>query len=107
MLMGLPPHIMAATGIDAMTHAVEAYTCKLAVPHTDAYALYAIKLISKNLRNAVITVLWTPAPHDAGQHYRRYRLRLLCVAAVHCMAKPWVAVTTCPTAWLTLSCCPL
>ncbi len=36
-----------------MTHAVEAYTCNLVVPHTDAYALYAIQLISKNLRNAV------------------------------------------------------
>ena len=48
-LLNLPPHIMAATGIDAMTHAVEAYTCTVANPHTDVYALYAIRLISSNL----------------------------------------------------------
>lgn len=52
-LLGLPSHIMAACGVDALTHAVEAYTCKIANPHTDAYALYAINLISKNLRQAV------------------------------------------------------
>jgi alcohol dehydrogenase len=38
-LLKLPPQIMASTGIDAMTHAVEAYTCNVANPHTDAYAL--------------------------------------------------------------------
>lgn len=53
MLMKLPSHIMASCGVDALTHAVEAYTCTLACPHTDAYALYAIELIRKNLRNAV------------------------------------------------------
>ncbi|WP_326975516.1 iron-containing alcohol dehydrogenase [Caproicibacter sp. BJN0012] len=52
-LLRLPSHIMAATGVDAMTHAVESYTCKLANPHTEAYSLYAIDLISKNLRKAV------------------------------------------------------
>jgi len=52
-LLNLPSHIMASTGIDAMTHAVEAYTCKVATPHTDAYALYAIDLIQTHLRNAV------------------------------------------------------
>ena len=52
-LLNLPSHIMASTGIDAMTHAVEAYTCKLANPHTDACALYAIELIQNNLRKAV------------------------------------------------------
>lgn len=52
-LMNLPSHIMASCGVDAMTHAVEAYTCTLSTPHTDAYALYAIELIQKNLRDAV------------------------------------------------------
>lgn len=52
-LINLPSHIMASCGVDAMTHAVEAYTCKLSTPHTDAYALYAIELIAKNLRGAV------------------------------------------------------
>ena len=52
-LLKLPSRIMASTGVDALTHAVEAYTCTLAIPHTDAYALYAIELIIKNLRKAV------------------------------------------------------
>lgn len=52
-ILKLPPKIMAACGIDAITHAVEAYTCKIATPHTDAFALYAIELISKHLRGAV------------------------------------------------------
>jgi alcohol dehydrogenase len=52
-ILKLPSTIMAACGIDAMTHAVEAYTCKIATPHTDAFALYAIELIGKNLRAAV------------------------------------------------------
>lgn len=52
-LLTIPSHIMASTGVDALTHAVEAYTCTLATPHTDAYALYAIELIMNNLRGAV------------------------------------------------------
>lgn len=52
-LLKLPSRIMASTGVDALTHAVEAYTCTLAIPHTDAYALYATELIMKNLRGAV------------------------------------------------------
>jgi len=52
-ILKLPSTIMAACGIDAMTHAVEAYTCKIATPHTDAFALYAIEIIAKNLRDAV------------------------------------------------------
>ena len=53
LLLGLPAPLMAACGMDALTHAVEAYTCKLAVPHTDAYALHAIRLIFENLIPAV------------------------------------------------------
>jgi alcohol dehydrogenase len=52
-LLKLPSHIMASTGVDAMTHAVEAYTCTVANPHTDACAIYAIGKIIENLRDAV------------------------------------------------------
>jgi alcohol dehydrogenase len=52
-ILKLPSKIMAACGIDALTHAVEAYTCKISTPHTDAFALYAIELINKNLKGAV------------------------------------------------------
>jgi alcohol dehydrogenase len=48
-----PPALTASTGMDALTHAVEAYVSTIATPITDACALQAIKLISKHLRTAV------------------------------------------------------
>lgn len=49
----LPPTMTAYTGMDALTHAVEAYTSVIAQPATDAFALKAIDLIMHNLRVAV------------------------------------------------------
>lgn len=49
LMKGMPPHITAATGMDALTHAVESYISKFANQTTDAYALAAVKLIMKNL----------------------------------------------------------
>ncbi|MEB1808127.1 MAG: iron-containing alcohol dehydrogenase [Bacillaceae bacterium] len=48
-----PKGLTAATGVDALTHAVEAYVSTNATPITDACALQAMKIISKNLRAAV------------------------------------------------------
>jgi alcohol dehydrogenase len=45
----LPPHLTAMTAMDAMTHAIEAYTCLAANPISDAYATAAIKKVSENL----------------------------------------------------------
>ena len=45
----LPKSVVADSGIDALTHAIEAYTCKGANFYTEIYALYSIKLIFKNL----------------------------------------------------------
>ncbi len=53
LMMGKPPALTAATGMDALTHAVEAYVSTIATPLTDSAALMAIELISGNLRNAV------------------------------------------------------
>lgn len=53
MMMGMPPSLTAATGMDALTHAVEAYVSTIATPITDACALKAIELIAGNLRDAV------------------------------------------------------
>lgn len=53
LMIGMPPSLTAATGMDALTHAVEAYVSTIATPVTDACALQAISLISKYLRPAV------------------------------------------------------
>ena len=53
LMAGMPPALTAATGMDALTHAVEAYVSIIATPVTDACALQAIQLIATNLRAAV------------------------------------------------------
>ena len=50
--IGLPPHITSTTGMDALTHAVEAYIGKSNVKSTRRYAEEATKLIHKNLEKA-------------------------------------------------------
>ncbi|SEM93828.1 iron-containing alcohol dehydrogenase [Lihuaxuella thermophila] len=47
-----PPHVTAATGIDALCHAVEAYLSRRAQPVTDSLALSSIRLIGRNIRTA-------------------------------------------------------
>lgn len=49
----LPPPITAATGLDALTHAVGAYVSVESQPLADAYALYAIELVRRWLMRAV------------------------------------------------------
>ncbi len=52
--LGLPPHVTAATGIDAMVHAIEAYTSKLKKnPVSDMLAKEALRLLSGNILKAV------------------------------------------------------
>ncbi len=51
--LSVPPKVTAATGIDALTHAIEAYVSKNASPVSDALALQAIRLISGSIRTAV------------------------------------------------------
>jgi alcohol dehydrogenase class IV len=52
LMTGLPPHITAATGIDALTHAVEAFLGRWATDYTDGMALSAVGLIFDYLRAA-------------------------------------------------------
>lgn len=53
LMVAMPPSLTAATGMDALTHAVEAYVSTIATPVTDCAALKAIELISGYLRRAV------------------------------------------------------
>ncbi|WP_299199706.1 iron-containing alcohol dehydrogenase [uncultured Amphritea sp.] len=53
LMVDMPPALTAATGMDALTHAVEAYVSTAATPITDACALQAIRLIGQYLRKAV------------------------------------------------------
>ncbi len=53
LMVGMPPALTAATGMDALTHAIEAYVSTAATPLTDSAALMAIKLVSQYLPKAV------------------------------------------------------
>jgi alcohol dehydrogenase len=53
LMLGMPPALTAATGMDALTHAVEAYVSTIATPMTDCCAQKAIELIAEYLRKAV------------------------------------------------------
>ena len=53
LMMGMPPALTAATGMDALTHAVEAYVSTAATPMTDACAEKAMEFINRYLRRAV------------------------------------------------------
>lgn len=52
MTIGMPPAITASTGMDALTHAIEAYLSKAAMIPTDLFAIKAIELIYNNLVTA-------------------------------------------------------
>jgi alcohol dehydrogenase len=52
LMLGLPPAITAATGMDALTHAIESYLSKTSTQQTERWATAAIKLIFTNLPRA-------------------------------------------------------
>lgn len=89
--LGLPPTVTAATGIDAMVHAIEAYTSKLKKnPLSDLLAREALRLLAQNLDTVV--------HHGANREARQAMLLGAClagqafanapVAAVHALAYP-------------------
>lgn len=53
LMVAMPKGLTAATGMDALTHAIEAYVSTAATPITDACAIKAMELISHNLRQSV------------------------------------------------------
>jgi alcohol dehydrogenase len=52
LMLGMPPGLTAATGMDALTHAIEAYVSTNSTPVTDCKALKAIELIAGHLKTA-------------------------------------------------------
>jgi alcohol dehydrogenase len=88
--LSLPPHITAYTGIDALTHAIEAYTNRFAQPFIDTLALEAIRLIGANLRTAVYDRKNLSARYNMalGSLYGGLCLGSVNTAAVHALAYP-------------------
>ncbi|MDG5493591.1 iron-containing alcohol dehydrogenase [Niveispirillum sp. BGYR6] len=89
--LGLPPHVTAATGIDAMVHAIESYTsARLKNPMSDMLAREALRLLSANLLKACRT----PGDVEArsamllGAHLAGVAFANAPVAGVHALAYP-------------------
>lgn len=85
----LPRSVTAATGMDVLTHAVEAYTCRRATPLSDMCALTAIRLVRDHLVDAVLDGSDSEARHGmmlasliAGMAFSNAD-----VGAVHCLAE--------------------
>jgi alcohol dehydrogenase len=75
LMTGLPPAITAATGMDALTHAVEAYIGQWGTEYTDSLALAAVAMIYRNCRTPTPTAQPGRARADgAGLHLRRHGL---------------------------------
>ena len=89
--LGLPAHVTAATGIDAIVHAVEAYTsARLKNPLSDALAREALRLLNGNL----LTAIEQPRNIEArsamllGAHLAGLAFSNAPVAGVHALAYP-------------------
>jgi len=89
--MGLPPHVTAATGVDAMVHAIEAYTSKIKKnPMSDLFAKEGLRLMAGSIQTAVHNGSDKKAREEmllgamlAGQAFANSP-----VAAVHALAYP-------------------
>lgn len=85
-----PLRLTADTGIDALTHAIEAYVSRKATPLSDVYALEAMRLIYPNLR----TACFEPGNHTAREAMMRgatlagLAFSNASVALVHGMSRP-------------------
>ena len=88
--LSVPPPVTAATGLDALTHCIEAYANKFAHPTVDLYALEGIRLISGNLLHAVRNGadLAARAALALGSLYGGLCLGPVNTAAVHALAYP-------------------
>ncbi|TEB08418.1 1,3-propanediol dehydrogenase [Pelotomaculum schinkii] len=88
--LSCPPRVTAATGVDALVHAVESYTALKATLQTDIYALEAIRLISESIRTAVSNGqdLAAREKMSVGSFFAGVSLANAGVGAVHALAYP-------------------
>ena len=89
--LGLPAHVTAATGIDAIVHAVEAYTsARLKNPLSDALAREALRLLNDNLLTAVgqPTNIEARSAMLLGAHLAGLAFSNAPVAGIHALAYP-------------------
>ncbi|MFL6760754.1 iron-containing alcohol dehydrogenase [Sphingomonas sp.] len=89
--LGLPKHVTAATGIDAIVHAVEAYTsARLKNPLSDALAREALRLLASNLQTAIEEPrnLEARSAMLLGAHLAGLAFANAPVAGVHALAYP-------------------
>jgi alcohol dehydrogenase class IV len=88
--LGLPPSITAFTGIDALTHCIEAFTNRFSHPMADLLALEGIRLICGNLKRAVDNGQDIEARSNLalGSLYGGMCLGPINTAAVHALAYP-------------------
>lgn len=88
--VSVPPRVTADTGMDALTHCIEAYTNKFAHPAVDIYALKGISLIAANLERAVKdgNDLEAREAMSLGSLYGGLVLGPVNTAAVHALSYP-------------------
>jgi alcohol dehydrogenase len=90
LLLSLPPRLIASTGLDALTHAVEAYTVKARTPITDVFALEALRLIFKYLPDTYEDVKSNKEAREKMMLASTLAGMAFCnsdVGAVHCVAE--------------------
>jgi alcohol dehydrogenase class IV len=76
MTVTCPPKQTAASGMDALSHAIECFLVSKPTPLTDAYALHAVKLIAENLRKAY---------HNGDDVEARYNMSIAATLGGLCM----------------------
>jgi alcohol dehydrogenase class IV len=88
--ISVPPSVTAATGLDALTHCIEAYTNKFSNPFIDVFALEGIRLIAANLVDAVQdgNNLVAREKLSMGSMQGGFCLGPVNTAAVHALAYP-------------------
>lgn len=88
LMVGMPPSLTAATGMDALTHAIEAYVSTDANPLTDAAAQMAITMITQYLPKAVANGVYMKARDKMayGQYLAGIAFNNASLGYVHAMA---------------------